>query len=85
MIISIVPFQFYFLILYIGSPGLKPVVYDVVENSIVEDIGLQANDEIISINNSTTLSWSSVVREIINNIAGNKNIEIQIKREVTRK
>ena len=32
---------FYFLILYIGSPGLKPVVYDVVENSIVEDIGLK--------------------------------------------
>ena len=43
---------FYFIILYIGTPGLKPVVYDVVENSIVEDIGLQANDEIISINNS---------------------------------
>ena len=76
----ILAFFFYFLILYIGSPGLKPVVYDVVENSIVEDIGLQANDEIISINDSKTLSWSSVIREIINNIADNKNIEIQIKR-----
>ena len=26
------------------------------------------------------MSWSSVIREIINNIADNKNIEIQIKR-----
>ena len=76
----ILAFFFYFLILYIGSPGLKPVVYDVVENSIVEGVGLQANDEIVSINNSKTMSWSSVIREIINNIADNKNIEIQIKR-----
>ena len=30
----ILAFFFYFLILYIGSPGLKPVVYDVVENII---------------------------------------------------
>ena len=64
----ILAFFFYFLILYIGSPGLKPVVYDVVENSIVEGVGLQANDEIVSINNSKTMSWSSVIRQMVGKI-----------------
>tara|TARA_B100000035_G_scaffold52572_1_gene41139 strand:+ start:1862 stop:3211 length:1350 start_codon:yes stop_codon:yes gene_type:complete len=71
---------FYLLIFINGYDGFKPVIYDVVDNSIAEDIGIMNGDKIISINSSKINTWKDVTLQTIKFASNKNNINIKILR-----
>jgi len=64
---------------FIGVPtDYTNIIGEVMKDSVAEKAGLQANDEIISINGQKLKSWSGVT-EIIRN-SSDKSLEIELKR-----
>ena len=50
----------YFMMYLIGIPGIKPIVGDVVENSVAAKAGLQIQEEIYSVAGTRTPTWNAV-------------------------
>ena len=71
---------FYLLIFINGYDGFKPVIYDVTERSIAEDIGIMNGDKIISINSSKINTWKDVTLQTIKFASNKNNINIKILR-----
>lgn len=64
----------------IGIPkDYKNFIGEVMPGSVAEKAGINANDEIISINGKTLNSWSEVT-EVIHN-SSEKNLEIELRRD----
>jgi len=54
----------YWLVFVIGISGFKPVIGDVLPDSIAEYVGLQSGDEITAINSEQTLIWNQVAKQL---------------------
>jgi regulator of sigma E protease len=70
-------FAFYLMFL-IGLPSVKPIIGNILPDSIAEQAKLPNNVEIIGVANKVTLDWQDVNLAIIGEI-GSKSIEIQTK------
>jgi len=55
----------YWLIFIIGTEGLKPVVAEVKPSSIAVQAGMQAGDEILSVNGKETQTWGVAGLDLI--------------------
>lgn len=51
----------YWLIFVIGIDGLKPIIAEVTSGSVAQKSGFRPGDQIISIDATTTPTWSSVI------------------------
>jgi len=71
---------FYFLIFIGGYSGFKPSVSFVATNSIVEDIGMEKDDIIYSINSVKVKTWSEVTLQTVKFITDEKNINFVVLR-----
>lgn len=65
-------FFLYWLIFVIGFTAVKPIIGEVTPRSIAAEAGLRAHDEIESIDNTPTASWSSIIFRLLVH-AGNKD------------
>ena len=72
---------FYFLIFIGGYSGFKPSVSFVATNSIVEDIGMQQDDIIYSVNSIKVKTWSEVTLQTVKFITDEKNINFVVLRD----
>lgn len=64
----------YTVVYIIGIPICKPIIHDVIPNSIVTSVGISSGVEIKSINNVQTPDWKTVRLQIFNNIKKEKII-----------
>lgn len=68
----------YWIIFVIGVNGLKPIIGEIEPASISDDAGLKAGQEIISINDTQTLTWSTVIDMLVNHIVNRDIINIVV-------
>ena len=69
-------FVAYWLMLGVGVTGLKPVIGNIEQDSILAQAGIQKDDEIVSINNQATPIWDIAIKEIITSAINKEQIEI---------
>ncbi len=68
-----------FWIMYlIGLNTVKPVIGEVVPDSIAAHAGLQAGDQIIRVNGASTRSWDEVGLRLINEVFENKAVTLEV-------
>lgn len=58
----------YWFVFIIGTPAVKPVIGEVVPNSIVAEAGLQPNMELKAVSGVQTADWESVNMALISHI-----------------
>lgn len=75
---------FFVIALIWGAPSLKPVIYDVVEDSAAEQAGLQAGDTITAVNGSKVTTWDKAQLLLLLNDKDNK-YEISVKHKNGKK
>lgn len=75
---------FFVIALIWGTPSLKPVIYDVVEDSAAEQAGLQAGDTITAVNGSKVTTWDKAQLLLLLNDKDNK-YEISVKHKNGKK
>ena len=75
---------FFVIALIWGAPSLKPVIYDVVEDSAAEQAGLQAGDTITAVNGSKVKTWDKAKLLLLLNDKDNK-YEISVKHKNGKK
>ena len=71
---------FYFLIFVGGYSGFKPSVSFVSTDSLVEDIGMQKDDIIYSVNSVKVKTWSEVTLQTVKFITDEKDINFIVLR-----
>lgn len=69
----------YWVIFMIGFVSIKPVIGEVTPHSIAELGGLKANQEIISIDNDRTLTWTGILLRIIAHVGNQDQLKIETK------
>lgn len=69
---------FFVIALIWGAPSLKPVIYNVVEDSAAEKAGIQAGDIITKVNGSKVSTWDKAQLLLLLNDKDNK-YEITVK------
>jgi len=62
-----------------GTPGITPVIGDVVKNSAAQIAGLQTGDTIISINEVETPVWDVALNEFVPVVLGKSKAELVVK------
>lgn len=81
-------FLIYWLIFMIGFSSIVPIIGTVQPNSIAAKAHLKPNDEIVSINGKTTLSWTSVMMKLLIYVGDKAQIQFETKqpnRNITEK
>jgi len=70
----------YWMMLTIGVTGLKPVIGEITENSVMAQAGFELNDEIISINGQATPIWDVALQELIVSVLNRETAEIVVRK-----
>lgn len=70
----------YWLMLTIGVTGLKPVIGEITEDSVMARAGFEVNDEIISINGQTTPIWDVAIQELVISALNRETAEIVVRK-----
>ncbi|MCZ6804667.1 MAG: RIP metalloprotease RseP [Proteobacteria bacterium] len=68
----------YWMIFVIGVNGLKPIIGDVEPASISAQSGLISGQEILSVNDVITPTWSAVIDRLVNHIVTGDIINIDV-------
>lgn len=68
----------YWMIFVIGVNGLKPIIGEIAPASISEQAGLMAGQEILSINNVSTPTWSTVIDKLVNATVSGEVINLNV-------
>lgn len=68
----------YWIIFVIGVNGLKPIIGEVQGGSISDSAGLKKGQEIVSIENNKTLTWSAVIDMLVNHTVNQDNITLNV-------
>jgi regulator of sigma E protease len=66
-------------VLMLGETGLRPYVGEVAANSIAQQAGLQAGDEITHVAGKPTPTWASVLQAIAEASVEGKDIALQVQ------
>lgn len=72
-------FVLYWLIFVIGFNAVKPIIGTVAPQSIASQAGLKSNQEIISIDDKTTSSWTGVLLRMIVHAGNQDQLKMQVK------
>jgi len=72
-------FFLYWLIFVIGFTTVRPMIGDINPRSIAAEGGLQTKQEIISIDNSKTSTWTSVIFRLIAHAGNPDHIKIEVQ------
>ncbi|MDH5378811.1 MAG: RIP metalloprotease RseP, partial [Gammaproteobacteria bacterium] len=70
----------YWIMFLIGVPGLKPLVGDVVPDSIFDRAGVVAGDEVVSVRGEGTPTMESMRIKIIESVLNNEVAQIEVRR-----
>jgi regulator of sigma E protease len=68
----------YWMVFVIGVNGLKPFIGDIEPSSISSQSGLVSGHEILSINETITPTWSSVIEQLVNHTVSGDVINIDV-------
>ena len=68
----------YWFLLVVGIPGIKPVISEIVPQSIAADAGLTAGDTIKSIGGQDTPTWNSVFKALLLKAEQGGDIDIEV-------
>ncbi len=68
----------YWIIFVVGVNGLRPIIGEVEPASISDNAGLKAGQEIISINDTQTLSWSTAIDMLVNHTVNRDVINLVV-------
>ena len=71
---------FYFIIFISGYSGIQPSVSSVLNNSIAENIGLQQDDIIYSVNLVKVKTWSDVTLQTVKFLSEKQNVKFEVLR-----
>lgn len=74
-------FVLYWLIYMIGFTAVKPIIGQVTPTSIAAQSGLSPNDEIISVDNRRTSSWSSIIFRLLVHMGNDDQVSIGVMKE----
>lgn len=75
----------YWIIFTVGFTTIKPVIGNVAPNSIAADAGLKTNDEILSLDNQSTLSWTNIVFRLMLHAGSQDQLKINTENLKTKK
>jgi regulator of sigma E protease len=70
----------YWLVLCLGVPGLRTLVDAPAPNTPAARIGLQAGDEILSVNAASTPTWEQLGLRLVQAALDNEPVELQVRR-----
>ena len=68
----------YWLLFVMGTPGERPVIGEVIPDTIAATAGLQQNDEILRIDGKPTPSWEVVVQSLLEGAIDAQPIQVQV-------
>jgi len=69
----------YWVMYTVGITGLKPIIGEVESGSIAQQAGIEAGDEIISVDDQRTPTWSSVIDVFVERIVEEKQVDFVLK------
>lgn len=72
-------FVLYWLIFTIGFTAIKPIIGSVIPHSIAADAGLKAGQEIVSIDNEPTKTWTSILFRLISYLGNESHLKVDVK------
>ena len=70
----------YWLMLSIGVTGLKPVIGEISEDSVMARSGFEVNDEIVSVNGQATPIWDVALQELIISALNRETAEVVVRK-----
>lgn len=70
---------FYYVLAISGAKGIAPVVGEVEPNSMAENMGFHAGDEILSVDGKGTVTWTQVYEQLTKRIGDTGLIEFAVK------
>ncbi|EKD71122.1 MAG: hypothetical protein ACD_46C00268G0007 [uncultured bacterium] len=71
-------FLFYWLIFVIGFATIKPIIGTVTPNSIADLAGLNANQQIVQIDNQDTPTWMEIIFQLLYHAGDQDQIKISV-------
>lgn len=71
-------FVFWLINITYGISGIAPVVSNVVEDSIAEQAGLRAGDEILAVDGQETIIWQQVMLQMLARLGETGSISITV-------
>jgi len=74
----------YWLMFISGVPGLKPIIGEVADGSLAAGAGLEPGQQIVSVNEKPTPTWTAVFDEILPAALRRENAEITVRTEEGR-
>ncbi|MCX7088625.1 MAG: RIP metalloprotease RseP [Methylococcales bacterium] len=70
----------YWSVFLIGEEGMRPVLGPVAINTLAANAGFDAGDEILTVNQHATPTWSEAITQIIESVmAGDSDIQLSVK------
>ena len=71
-------FALYWLIFMLGFVTVKPVIGDVKPRSIAAESGLKSNQEIVSVDNKTTSTWTNIMFRLLSHAGNQDHVKIDV-------
>jgi regulator of sigma E protease len=68
----------YWMVFVIGIPGIKPIIGQLEANSVAEQSGLLAGDQITAINDSKVFTWSDTYRSLMNHSQTGDTVRVSV-------
>ena len=70
----------YWLMLSIGVNGLKPVIGEISQDSVLARAGFEVNDEILSVNGQATPIWDVAIQELVISALNRETAEVTVSK-----
>lgn len=73
---------FFWVVLFVGETGLKPVVGHVDQGTLAAEAGLVEGDEIVAVNQQNTATWTQVIEFIFSSaMEGRDSVVVTVKED----
>lgn len=70
----------FWLVLVLGEAGIRPVLGDIAPQTLAADAGFTAGDEIVSIDETATPTWTSALDELMSRaLDGQREIVVKVR------
>ncbi len=74
----------YWVLFMSGVPGVKPVIGEVVPDSPAAEAGIEADDEILRINERGASTWRAASIEMLDAMLANESVRVEVQRGAIR-
>jgi len=71
----------YWLMFVVGVPGIRPIVGEVTQDSIVAQAGVRAGDEIRAVDGDPTPTWDTVLVALLQGALNERTVQLQVQGE----